>query len=77
MNTFDEVKSYFEKQMRKDLSGITPETRIKDEIGADSLDIMSILMDIEDSHGITIPDEALVSLITVGDVVNYLDSLSK
>ena len=47
--------------------------RIKKDLGADSLDILQLLMRIEDQYGITIPDKALATFKTVGDVVAYLE----
>lgn len=73
---FDEVKTILAKQLRiADPSIITLESKIKKDLGADSLDILQLLMRIEDEYGKVIPDEELASFETVGDVVNYLDSL--
>ena len=73
---FDEVKTIIAKQLRiADPSTITLESKIKKDLGADSLDILQLLMRIEDEYGKVIPDEELAGFETVGDVVNYLDSL--
>ena len=50
------------------------ESKIKDDLGADSVDILQLLMTLEDGHGIEIPDEKLVRFNTVGDIVEYLES---
>jgi len=72
---FDEVQRILAKQLRiTDPSRITPESEIKKDLGADSLDILQLLMRIEDDYGIVIPDEELATFDTVGDVVAYLDS---
>lgn len=74
---FEEVKTILAKQLRIDASIITPESRIKADLGADSLNILQLLMKIEDDYGIIIPDEKLSEFETVRDVVDYLDSLKK
>ncbi|MBO5306118.1 MAG: hypothetical protein J6B12_05085 [Clostridia bacterium] len=47
---------------------------MKDDLGADSIAILQLLMTIEEDYGIVIPDEKLATFDTVGDVVAYLDS---
>ena len=47
---------------------------IKDDLGADSVDILQLLMTLEEEHGIVIPDEKLAKFVTVGDIVEYLES---
>ena len=73
MEMFPEVQRILAKQLRiADPSTITPESQIK-KLGADSLDILQLLMRIEDDYGIVIPDEELATFVTVADVVAYLD----
>ena len=75
---FEEVQKILAKQLRiADPSRITMESRIKKELGADSLDILQLLMKLEDRYGLTIPDEELSGFETVGDVVRFLESLQK
>jgi len=75
---FEEVKAILAKQLRIADSGtITLDSKIKKDLGADSLDILQLLMRIEDGYGLVIPDEELAAFETVGDVVKYLDSLKK
>lgn len=71
---FPEVQRILAKQLRKDQSAVTLESKIKDELGADSLDILQLLMRIEDEYGIVIPDEKLADFVTVKDVVDFLDA---
>ena len=71
---FEEVRKILAKQLRISEDRIKPESRILDDLGADSLNIMMLLMTIEEDYGITIPDEKLADFTTVGDVVTYLDS---
>ena len=71
---FEKVQTILAKQLRKDPSLITMDSLIKKDLGADSLDILQLLMRIEDQYGIVIPDQALAKFETVADVVNYLES---
>ena len=70
---FDKVKTILAKQLRKDPATITLESKIKRDLGADSIDILQLLMRIEDQYGIVIPDQALATFDTVGDVVAFLE----
>lgn len=72
---FEKVRTILAKQLRLDPSVITLESRIQKDLGADSLDILQLLMRIEDEYGKTIPDEALATFVTVSDVVTYLEKL--
>ena len=74
---FDKVKTILAKQLRKDPAIITPESQIKRDLGADSIDILQLLMKIEDQYGLVIPDQALAKFETVGDVVTYLEQLEQ
>ena len=74
---FDKVQAILAKQLRKDPAIITPESKIKRDLGADSIDILQLLMKIEDQYGLVIPDEALAKFETVGDVVAYLEQLEQ
>ena len=70
---FEKVKEILIKQLRIKNKEVLPESKIMDDLGADSLDILQLLMTIEDEYGITIPDEELVKFVTVQDVVNYIE----
>lgn len=74
---FEEVKTILARQLRVDPEKITLDAQIKRDLHADSLDILQLLMRLEDDYGVVIPDQALAGFETVGDVVNYLDSLKK
>ena len=74
---FEKVKEALTKQLRVSADVITPESKILADLGADSLDILQLLMTIEDECGITIPDEALADFVTVGDIVTYLEKQAK
>lgn len=78
MNMFEEVQKILARQLRiNDPSRITPQSAIQKDLGADSLDILQLLMKIEDEYGIVIPDEELAGFVTVQDVVDFLDKQRK
>ena len=70
---FEDVKAIMIEQLHVTDKEITEQTRIKEDLGADSLDILQLLMTLEEQRGITIPDEALATFETVGDIVEYLE----
>ena len=70
---FEKVQAILAKQLRLDAAKITLESQIKKDLGADSLDILQLLMRLEDQYGIVIPDKALATFNTVGDVVAWLE----
>ncbi len=70
---FEKVQAILARQLRIDADKITPQSDIKRDLGADSVDILQLLMKVEDMYGIVIPDEALAKFVTVQDVVSYLE----
>ena len=74
---FEKVRDILAKQLRIDPANISEDSRIKNDLGADSLDILQLLMSIEEEYNVQIPDEELAAFETVKDVVNYLENLKK
>lgn len=74
---FTAVKRILSKQLKVPEEKITHESSIKGDLGADSLDILQLLMTIEEENGIVIPDEELASFVTVQDIVNYLEKIGR
>ncbi len=74
---FEEVKAVLIKQLKLKDVQVLPESRFKEDLGADSIDTLQLLMTIEEDYGITIPDEKLTSFVTVQDIVDYLEKLQK
>lgn len=72
--TFDKVKSLIASQLGISEDKITPEARLIEDLGADSLDTVEMLMTLEDEFGIAIPDDEAVKLKTVGSIVELIDS---
>lgn len=71
---FETVKELLAKQLRIPAEQIEMTSKIKDDLGADSISVLQLLMTIEEDYGIVIPDEKLAAFNTVGDVVAYLES---
>jgi acyl carrier protein len=75
---YDEIVAMLAKQLKiKDVSTIRPDSKIKEELGADSIDVLQVLLTLEEERGITIPDEELATFKVVQDVVDYLEKQLK
>ena len=72
---FDKVREALAKQFELDPESITLETNLIDDLGADSLDVVELIMSLEDEFGVTISDEDAAQLYTVGRIVDYLENL--
>ena len=72
---FDKVREALAKQFELDPDRITLETNLIDDLGADSLDVVELIMSLEDEFGVSISDEDAAQLYTVGRIVDYLENL--
>ena len=70
---FEQVRQLLAHQFEVDENTITMDTNLADDLGADSLDVVELVMSIEDTFGITIEDEKAAELTTVRQVVDYLE----
>ncbi len=70
---FDKVKELIVEQLGVDEDKVTEAAAIQNDLGADSLDIVDLVMAIEEEFGVTIPDEAVAGIKTVGDIVKYVE----
>lgn len=68
----EKMKELIADQLNADMDSIKPETRFKEDLDADSLDLFELIMALEEEYGVEIPSEELESLSTVQDVMNYL-----
>ena len=74
MDTLDKIRALLAEPLHVDPAKITMDSDIMSDFEADSLDIVDMVMTLEDEFGIEVPDDAIESLRTVGDVVNFVDS---
>jgi acyl carrier protein len=72
-DTFDEVKAIIAQYLSVEESKITPEARFREDLGADSLDLVEMIMAFEEKFGGEISDEEAQKLTTVGDVIAYIN----
>lgn len=70
---FDKLKELVAEQLGVDEAEVTLEANIQDDLGADSLDVVDLITTIEDEFDLSIPDEAVENIKTVGDIVNYIE----
>lgn len=70
----DRVKEIIAKELEVEAKQLTPEAKFIEDLGADSLDIVELVMALEEEFGIDIPDEDADKMKTVGDALNYLKS---
>jgi len=71
---FEKVREIIAAQLNVDEEKITMDTSLVEDLKADSLDVVEMIMDLEEAYNIEIPDEELVNLRTVGDIAAYLES---
>lgn len=75
---FEKVQKLLAEALNiEDASTITMESNIVQDLGADSLDMVELLMSLEDNFGITVPDEIANELVTVDAIVKYIESQQK
>ena len=71
---FDKVKSVIVEQLGAEEEDVNEEAAFVDDLGADSLDIVELVMALEEEFGVTIPDEEAENIKTVGDAVSYIEA---
>ena len=76
MAVADKVKSIIVEQLGVDEEEVTPDASFVDDLGADSLDTVELVMAFEEEFGVEIPDDAAETILTVGDAVKYIDKAS-
>jgi acyl carrier protein len=69
----EKVKKMIVDQLGVSESEVIPEAKFIDDLGADSLDIVELIMALEDEYGIEIPDEDAEKMETVGDAIKYIE----
>ncbi len=77
MAIFDEVKEVVVQQLSVDENQVKPEAEFVKDLGADSLDVVELVMALEEKFDLEIPDEEAEKISTVGDVVAYIEANKK
>jgi len=76
-DTFDKVKSIIAERLSIDESKVTDSSSFIEDLGADSLDTVELIMQLEEAFNIQIPDEDAEKISTVGDAVRYIEGHKK
>lgn len=77
MAVAEKVKKMIVEQLGVNEAEVVPEAKFIDDLGADSLDIVELVMALEDEYGIEIPDEDAEKIQTVGDAIRYIEEHKK
>ena len=73
----EKVKQIIVEQLQVDEAEVTPGASFQEDLGADSLDVVELVMQFEEAFDIEIPDEDAEKIATVGDAVAYIESKKK
>ena len=73
MSVTEKVKAMIVEQLGVSEAEVVPEAKFIDDLGADSLDIVELIMALEDEYGVEIPDEDAEKMETVGDAIKYIE----
>jgi len=76
MTSFEQVKESIVNSLQCDEAIVTMDASITDDLGADSLDIMDLIIELEDRFGVRIEDSRIKTIKTVGDIVAVVDELA-
>lgn len=71
---FEKVKEMLCEQLDVEEEKVTPEASIVDDLGADSLDVVDLIMSLEEEFDVEVPDEDVEGMKTVGDIVKYIEN---
>lgn len=71
--TYEQVATLIVDRFGVEESSVTPEMSFTDDLGADSLDVVELVMELEDNFGIQISDDDVEDIKSVGDIVKYID----
>lgn len=71
---FDKIKEILADQLDIEESAITPESLLVEDLGADSLDAIDIVMSVEDEFGIEVPDEIIEKIESVSDIITFVEN---
>jgi len=71
---FEQVRELIASQLQVDAAKITPESRLVEDLKADSANVMVLILELENRFGIEVEDEVILNLKTVGDVAKYIEA---
>jgi len=74
MSNAEKIKQIIAKELEIDEAEVVDNASLIDDLGADSLSVMELMIAFDDEFGVEVPEEDYDKLITVGDLVNYIDS---
>lgn len=75
--TLDKVKEMIASQLNLNVEDVKPESKIVDDLGADSLDMIEMLMALEEEFKISVPDDEAEKLKTIADIAAFIDAQKK
>ena len=70
---FERIRALIAEQLELDEEEITMDSALIEDLGADSLDVVDLIMSIEDEFEIEVPDEAIENMRTIGDAVRFIE----
>ena len=73
----EKIQAMLAEALNLPLEKVTPDAKIVDDLGADSLDVVELLSQLEDEYGVVIPDDEVENLVTVADVASEIEKLVK
>ena len=73
----EKVCNMLAKQLEISADSITPQSEVVKDLGADSLDVVELMMDLEDEYGITLPEGDVEKIKTVQDIVDMMEKIAK
>ena len=76
-NMLEKIQAMLAEALNLPLEKVTPDAKIVDDLGADSLDVVELLSRLEDEYGVIIPDDEVEALVTVADVAGEIEKLVK
>ena len=71
---YEKVRNMIAEQLLIDASSIKPDSRLVEDLGADSANVMVLILELESEFGLEVEDEVIMSFKTVNDVVNYIEA---
>ena len=71
----EKIQTMLAEALNIPVEKVTPDAKIVDDLGADSLDVVELLSQLEEEYGIIIPDDQAENLVTVADVANAIEAL--